>query len=62
MIRTLLIDGDESKWRDKCEPYSSFGIIGINGSWDGITAICPQCLALWVNDNKVSELAGHFAY
>lgn len=61
-VRTLRIDGDESKWKDNCEIGSRSGTIGIDGNGDGVTAICPQRLELWVSENNVAELAGHYAH
>jgi len=60
--RTLRIDGDESKWKDNCEIGSHSGTIGIDGNGDGVTAICPQRLEIWVKENNVSDLAGHYAH
>lgn len=57
-IRTLRIDGDESNWRDNCFRST----IGIDGTGDGVTAICPNKLESWVAENKINELAGHFAH
>ena len=61
-VRTLRIDSDESKWKDNCEIGSRSGTIGIDGNGDGVTAICPQRLELWVKENNVAELAGHYAH
>lgn len=61
-VRTLRIDGDESKWKDNCEIGSHSGTIGIDGNGDGVTAICPQRLNLWVSENNIAELAGHYAH
>jgi hypothetical protein len=61
-VRTLRIDGDESIWKDNCEIGSHSGTIGIDGNGDGVTAICPQRLALWVSENNIAELAGHYAH
>lgn len=60
--RTLRIDGDESRWLNKCEPGSWSGTLGIDGNGDGVTAICPQRLALWASQNNIAELAGHYAH
>lgn len=61
-VRTLnLCDG--SKWVNKnCKLDSSAGTIGIDGSGDGVTAICPQRLELWVGRNDIAELAGHYTH
>jgi hypothetical protein len=61
-VRTLRIDSDEDKWKNKCEIGSYSGTIGIDGNSDGVTAICPQRLDLWARDNNVGELAGHYAH
>ena len=61
-VRTLRINEDESKWKDNCEIGSRSGTIGIDGKSDGVTAICPQRLELWVSENNIAELAGHFAH
>ncbi|MCX6352112.1 MAG: hypothetical protein NTX03_09655 [Bacteroidetes bacterium] len=61
-VRTLRIDGNESKWKDNCEIGSHSGTIGIDGNGDGVTAICPQRLTLWVSENNVAELSGHYAH
>lgn len=61
-VRTLRIDGDESIWKDNCEIGSHSGTIGIDGNRDGVTAICPQRLTLWANENNIAELAGHYAH
>jgi hypothetical protein len=57
-IRTIRVDGDEKKWKDNCEGST----IGIDGNGDGVTAICPNILAEWAADGKVSELAAHYAH
>lgn len=61
-VRTLRINGNESKWKNNCEIGSRSGTIGIDGNGDGVTAICPQRLELWVSENNVAGLAGHYAH
>lgn len=56
--RTLRIDGDESRWKDNCEGST----IGIDGNGDGVTAICPNKLTMWANQNRIDQLAGHYAH
>ena len=50
-VRTIRIDGDEKSWKNSCEIESSSGTIGMDGSNDGIMAICPQRLVKWVKEN-----------
>ncbi len=61
-VRTLRIDGNESKRKDNCEIGSRSGTIGIDGNGDGVSAICPQRLALWASENNIAELAGHYVH
>lgn len=56
--RTLRVDGDEANWKDNCEGST----IGIDGKGDGVTAICPNKLAIWANQNRIDQLAGHYAH
>lgn len=56
--RTLRVDGDESRWKDNCEGST----IGIDGNGDGVTAICPNKLAIWASQNRIDQLAGHYAH
>lgn len=57
-VRTLRVDGDESRWKDNCEGST----IGIDGNGDGVTAICPNKLEAWANQNRIDQLAGHYAH
>jgi len=61
-VRTLRINSDESKWKNKCKIGSRAGTIGIDGNGDGVTAICPQRLEKWGQENNVASLAGHYAH
>lgn len=61
-VRTLRIDSDESNWSKNCEIGSRAGTIGIDGTGDGVTAICPQRLDLWATENNLASLAGHYAH
>jgi hypothetical protein len=56
--RTLRVDGDESKWKNDCEGST----LGIDGTGDGVTAVCPNKLQTWVSQNELNELAGHYAH
>ena len=46
-VRTLEINGRDSRWKDNCEKPSIFGnqTIGIDGTGDGFRAIYPTVLA-----------------
>ncbi|PKG41462.1 hypothetical protein [Psychroflexus sp. MES1-P1E] len=61
-VRTLRINSDESRWKNKCKIGSNSGTIGIDGNGDGVTAICPQRLKKWKEENNVADLAGHYAH
>ncbi|WP_316846271.1 hypothetical protein [Pedobacter psychrodurus] len=56
--RTLRVDGDESNWKNNCEGST----LGIDGTGDGVTAVCPNKLQTWVTQNELNELAGHYAH
>lgn len=57
-VRTLNTNTTEIGWKDNCQKST----IGIDGNGDGVTAICPNKLAFWANDDSIDELAGHYAH
>ncbi|WP_343559609.1 hypothetical protein [Sphingobacterium sp.] len=63
-VRTLDVNGRDSKWKDNCENPSIFGnqTIGIDGAGDGFMAICPSALEHWASTNDIAALAGHYAH
>ena len=61
-VRTLRINSDESRWKNKCKIGSRAGTIGIDGNGDGVTAICPQRLEKWFKENNLGSLAGHYTH
>ncbi|WP_286844144.1 MULTISPECIES: hypothetical protein [Sphingobacterium] len=63
-VRTLELDGRDSRWKDNCEKPSIFGnqTIGIDGAGDGVMAICPTALEHWASTNDLAALAGHYAH
>jgi len=61
-LRTITLETDGKKWMKNCQLDSWAGTIGIDGSGDGIAAICPQRLMFWSEKNDLGSLAGHYMH
>jgi hypothetical protein len=61
-VRTLTLERDGKRWMRNCRIGSWAGTIGVDGSGDGVTAICPQRLKLWFDAADMASLAGHYAH
>ena len=62
-IRTLNLDDDEPVWVNKhCKIGSKSGTIGLEGSLDGVTKICPQHLKKFQDNDNYAELAAHYMH
>lgn len=63
-LRVRTVDNtDRKKWQRRCKKkFKPGSTIGIDGTGDGVTAICAKRLKAWDEANRYDKLAGHYMH